>query len=100
VVANKWNRVSFALSIEEKTLVLVKTEVWIHGITVNTFHSRMVLSSDPDAIVAPSGLQDIVEIPARWPSNVWMSFPLCVSQTLTAPSAPRYVSHTPSHGRA
>lgn len=58
----------------------------------------MVLSSDPDAIVAPSGLQDIVEMPAKCPSNVWMSFPLRVFQTLTAPSAPRYISYTPIAG--
>ena len=57
-------------------------------LTVNTFHRRMVLSSDPEAIVAASGLQAIVDTPAKWPSNVWISFPDSVSQTLIAPSAP------------
>lgn len=56
--------------------------------TVSTFHNRIVLSSDPDAMVAPSGLHEMVEMPARWPSKVWISLPLRVSQTLTAASAP------------
>ena len=64
-------------------------------LTVNTFHRRMVLSSDPEAIVAASGLQEMVDTPAKWPSNVWISFPDNVSQTLIAPSAPTPLSVPP-----
>lgn len=39
-------------------------------LTVFTFHSRIVLSSEPVATHCPSGLQTSVEIPAKWPSNV------------------------------
>lgn len=56
--------------------------------TVRTFHSRIVLSSDPEAMVAPSGLHDIVDIPARCPSKVCINFPVFAPQTFTAPSAP------------
>lgn len=75
---------------QEIKKVLAKVVICIvASLTVNTLHSRMDLSSDPDAIIAPSGLHDMDDIPAKWPSNVCISLPVKVSQTLTAPSAPK-----------
>ena len=63
-----------------------------HGLTVETSHNRMDLSSEPEASVLLSGDQAIVEMPARWPSNVCRCLPVAVSQILMVASAAGRVS--------
>lgn len=59
----------------------------------------MDLSSEPDAIVDPSGLHDSVDMPARWPSNVCMSFPDDTFHTFIVASAPSgSIHHSISSG--
>lgn len=60
------------------------------GLTVCTFQRRIDLSSEPEAITRPSGLQAIVEIPARCPSKTWITFPVEASQILIVASAPTH----------
>lgn len=55
--------------------------------TVSTFQRRMDLSSEPEAMKVPSGLQDSVDIPPRWPSKVCMSLPVEEFQTRIVASA-------------
>ena len=55
--------------------------------TVEISHSRMDLSSDPEASVLESGLQAIVDIPARCPSRMCNCLPLGVSHILIVASA-------------
>lgn len=52
----------------------------------------MDLSSEPEASVLLSGDQAMVEIPARWPSNVCRCLPVAVSQILMVASAAGRVS--------
>lgn len=49
--------------------------------------SRMILSSDPDAITFESGLHAIVDIPAMCPSNVCKMAPVSAFQILMVLSA-------------
>lgn len=55
--------------------------------TVDTSHNRIDLSSDPEAKVLESGLQAMVEMPAKWPSKVWRCLPEEVSHILIVVSA-------------
>ena len=55
--------------------------------TVEISHRRMDLSSDPEASVLESGLQAIVDIPARCPSSMCSCLPLRVSHILIVASA-------------
>ena len=41
-----------------------------HQLTAGTSHSRIALSSDPDANIRESGLHAMVDIPAKCPSRV------------------------------
>ena len=50
-------------------------------------HRRIDLSSDPEAIVSPSGDQAMVEIPAKWPSNTCKHLTEWTSQILIVESA-------------
>ena len=63
-----------------------------HGLTVETSHKRIDLSSEPEASVLLSGDQAIVEMPARWPSSVCRCLPVAVSQILIVASAAGIVS--------
>ena len=56
-------------------------------LTVATSHNLMDLSSEPDARILESGLQEMVEIPARCPSRVCSSLPVLESQILIVASA-------------
>lgn len=55
-------------------------------LTVVTSHSRMDLSSEPEARILESGLHAMVDIPARWPSRVCASSPVFESQILIVAS--------------
>lgn len=68
VVADEGDGVRFALC--AWLLACARANMCSRILTVDTFHRRMVLSSEPDAMVAPSGLHAMVDTPARWPSNV------------------------------
>ena len=63
-----------------------------YGLTVETSHNLIDLSSEPEARVWLSGDQAIVEMPARWPSNVCRCLPVVVSQILMDASAADWVS--------
>lgn len=69
VVAGEWFVMGSALEWEGE-LMDGCTRYQRTALTVFTFHSRMVLSSEPVATHCPSGLQTSVEIPAKWPSNM------------------------------
>jgi len=56
-------------------------------LTVATSHNLMDLSSEPDARILESGLQEMAEIPARCPSRVCSSLPVLESQILIVASA-------------
>lgn len=58
-----------------------------HYLTDETSHKRIDLSSDPEARVLESGLQAMVEIPAKCPSSICNCFPVARSQTLMVASA-------------
>lgn len=47
----------------------------------------MILSSEPEASIFESGLQVMVEMPARWPSRVWVRAPDFASHILMVASA-------------
>ena len=69
------------------------TEVSLgEGLTVETSHNRIDLSSEPEASVLPSGDHAMVEMPARWPSSMCNCFPVAVSQILMVASAAGRVS--------
>jgi hypothetical protein len=63
---------------------------------VDISHRRILLSSEPDAMMLESGDQAMVDMPARWPSSVCSSFPDALSQTLTVQSADADAIHFPS----
>ena len=52
----------------------------------------MDLSSEPEASVLLSGDHAMVDMPARWPSNVCRCLPVAVSQILMVASAAGRVS--------
>lgn len=83
MVAKQRNRVWLALStvnFQPRTLCLAQ-------LTVATSHSLIDLSSEPDARVFESGLQAIVDIPARWPCNICLAVPDTASHILIVASA-------------
>jgi hypothetical protein len=66
------------------------------GSPVETFHNRMLLSSEPEASRLESGDQAMVFIPARWPSSVCSRLPVMESQILTVQSALHEAIQRPS----
>ena len=84
-------RVRFALC--SQISIFNRCEMYqFHNLTVETSHNRIDLSSEPEASVLPSGDQAMVEMPARWPSNVCKCLPVAVSQILMVASAAGRVS--------
>lgn len=61
-----------------------------------TSHSRILLSSLPEARILESGDQEIVDIPARWPRSVCCSKPVEVSQSFILQSALALAMRCPS----
>lgn len=61
-----------------------------------TSHNRIDLSSEPEARMLESGDQAMVDIPARWPSSVCSSRPVCASQIFIVQSAEQLAIHFPS----
>ncbi len=87
VMAEERYRMLLALRVNTLGWELIGRVVEAGTRTVATCHSRMDLSSEPEASNVESGLQAMVEIPARWPSRVCSCFPVAASHILIVPSA-------------
>ena len=99
VMSQQWYRVGFPLKNKSKCQFSDNDTSGIK-LTVETSHNRIDLSSEPEANVFESGLQAIVEIPARWPSRMCNCFPVFVSHILIVASAADIFPHQPRHAKA